>query len=127
MQISFANTGSYFSPGPFASPGTAVEPTVRKPDAGPSSDANRAVLAASDARTLQRIAPPVTPTNSEASRALVLARQQAGFDGLSGVVPVGQSGNEAAVQRAVAEYSAVATQEQRFELDDVLAGIDVFA
>jgi hypothetical protein len=56
----------------------------------------------------------------------VLARQRAGFDALVGIVQIAQPGSEAAAQRAVAEYNTVAAQEQRFELDEVLSGVDVF-
>lgn len=119
MQISSTRSGLY----------PAVLPATRGPDAAANVDANPA----NDPRSLQPIVAPVaTPgvannPNADTSRALLLARQRAGADVLTGVVQSGQSGNEAAARRAVAEYNTVATQEQRFESDGVLVGIDVFA
>jgi len=123
MQISSANSRAF----PISGLSPAVLPTAPKSDVGSSSNAAAAVSAASKARTLQQVAPPVATTDSDASRGLVLARQRAGFDALVGNVQIGQLGSEAAAQRAVAEYTTVAVQEQRFELDDVLIGVDVFA
>ncbi len=121
MQISSANTGF------ISAPGASV---ARKP-VEPHVD----VSPVANVRALQQIAPPVAPANTltnaannaDAAGALVLARQREGFDGLQGNVQTGRLGNEAVAQRAVMEYSNVATQEQRFELISVLAGIDVFA
>ena len=121
MQISSTNSGSFSSSGLYPT----VLPTTRKPDVGLSANADVAASAASKARTLQQVAPPVAATSSDASHGLVLARQRAGVDAF--VAQIGQSGNEAAAQRAVAEYATVAVQEQRFELDEVLTGVDVFA
>ena len=130
MQISSTNAGL------MAGSGLSVAlSTTRRPAAEPPATAHTDVSSAVNARALQQIAPPVAPTNSsvnatndaDASRALVLARQREGVDGLQSNVQTGRLGNEAVAQRAIMEYDNVATQEQRFELISVLAGIDVFA
>jgi len=129
MQISSSNAGLIAAPG-----ASAALPTARKPVESPVN-AHVDVSSAVNARALQQIAPPVAPTNTsvnaandaDASHALVLARQREGFDGLQSNLQTGRLGNEAVAQRAIMEYDNVATQEQRFELISVLAGIDVFA
>ncbi len=128
MQISSTNTGFISGAGQPAALSTARRPVVELP-------ANANVSSTVNARALQQIAPLVAPVNTsvnvannaDVARALVLARQREGVDGLPGNVQAGRLGNEAAAQRAVREYNNVAMQEQRFELIDVLAGIDVFA
>ncbi len=130
MQISSTNAGL------MAGSGLSVAlSTTRRPVAEPPATAHTDVSSAVNARALQQIAPPVAPTNTsvnaandaDASHALVLARQREGVDGLQSNLQAGRLGNEAVAQRAIMEYDNVATQEQRFELISVLAGIDVFA
>ncbi len=117
MQINSSRSGLY---------PTVLPATRRSASAEP---ANADIKSTSDVRSLQPIAPPTAASSvsSEASRAALLSRQRAGFDVLSGIVQISQSGNEAVARRAVAEYSSVATQERRFESAEVLVGIDVFA
>jgi len=130
MQTSSINAGLVAGPGLSAALSTARKPAVEL-----SATAHTDVSSAVNARTLQQIAPPIAPVNTvvnaahnaDAAGALVLARQREGLDSLQSNVPTGRPGNEAAAQRAIMEYSNVATQEQRFELSNVLAGIDVFA
>jgi len=127
MQISSANAG--FVP----SSGSAIAlPTARKPAVEPSSNEHAGVSSTVNARAL----PPVASAdasvnvanNADTSRALTLARQREGVgDLLSNNVQTSRLNSGAAAQRAVMEYNNVATQEQRFELSSVLAGIDVFA
>ena len=130
MQISSTNAGF------FAGSGLSVAlPTARRPAVELSNNAHADVSSATNARALQQKAPPIAPVNTsvnaandaDGSRMLVLARQREGFDGLSGNVQIHKPGNEVAARRAVAEYNNVAMQEQRFELNSVLAGVDVFA
>jgi len=129
MQISSTNAGFVAGSGLSAALSTARRPAVERP-----ANAHAGVSSAVNARALQQIAPPVAPVNTsvnaandaDASRAVVLARQRAGFDGLQSNMQTGRLGNEAAAQRAVMEYNNVAAQEQRFELISVLAGVDVF-
>jgi len=130
MQISSANAGFVPSSGP-----PIALPTARKPAVEPSSNGHADVSSAVNARALPQIAPPVVSAdasinaanNADASRALVLARQREGVGDLPGNVQTSRLNSGAAAQRAVMEYNNVATQEQRFELSSVLAGIDVFA
>ncbi len=130
MQISSTNAGLMAGSGMSVALSTARRPTTEQP-ATTHTDVSSAV----NARALQQIASPVVPTNTsvnaandaDASRALVLARQREEVDGLQGNLQAGRLGNEAVAQRAIMEYDNVATQEQRFELISVLAGIDVFA
>ena len=123
MQISSTRSGLY----------PAVLPATRGAGTGASAQANADVSTTNDTRALQPIAAPVaasdavTNPNTEASRALLFARQRAGADVLEGVVQSGQSENESRARRAVAEYNSVATQGRRFETGGVLVGIDVFA
>lgn len=109
----------------------AVLPAARRPDAGASSAPNADAVSTSNARSLPPVITPVAANNTlgngDASRALVLARQRAGLEASAGVVRINQSGNEAAAQRALAEYNTVAAQGPRFESGGVLVGIDVFA
>jgi len=127
MQISSVNAGFISGPGP-----SVALPTARKPAAGPSASAHVDVSSAVNVRALPQITSPATDSsaslaNADASRALVLARQYEGMNGLSGNAQAGGPGSAAAAQRAVMAYNNVATQEQRFELTGILVGIDVFA
>jgi len=125
MQISSTNTGFVTGSGL-----SVALPTARRPAVELSGNAHADVSSAANTRTLQRITPPVAPVNTlvnaanDADGSLVLARQREGLDGLSST---NKPGNEVTAQRAVAEYNNVAMQEQRFELNSVLAGVDVFA
>lgn len=128
MQISSANSGVSSSSGLYPNTGLSESvPAQRKSaaDVSASANENRTVSTASDARAVQQVAPPLATPDGEAARALVLARQRAGSaSGLTGGL---QTDSAATAQRAVAAYNTVAGQEQRFELDEVLVGIDVFA
>lgn len=123
MQISSTRSGLY----------PAVLPATRGPGTGAPVLPNANGATADDALSLRPVvAPDAAPgvasdPNTDSSRALLLARQRDGVEVLTGVVQSGQSGNEAAARRAVAEYNTVALQGQRFESDGVLVGIDVFA
>jgi len=121
MQISSTNTGFVSGPGP-----SSVAPSAaRKPVVESSANAQGDVSSAVNARALQQIAPPVV--SADVSRTRVLARQHEGITGLSGNAQTGRLNSETVAQRAVMEYTRVATQEQRFELTGILVGIDVFA
>jgi hypothetical protein len=124
MHISSATSGAASRPGLYP----ALVPASRRDATDTVANAadKRALSVTSEARSLQQVAPPVAE-NGDASRALVLARQREGSIGLAGSVESGGVGDAAAAQRAVAQYAAVASTEQRFELTEVLAGIDVFA
>lgn len=122
MQISSVNAGLVSGPG-----SSVTLPTVRKPAAGPSANAHVEVSSVVNTTTLRQIVPPVgSSVNADASRALILAHQYEGIDGLSGNTQTNRLGSGAAAQRAVTEYHNVATQEQRFELTGMLVGVDVF-
>lgn len=129
MQISSTNSGlpasSRLPTGSALS--SALVPAARRDaaEASANSNENQAASASKDARALQQVAPPLAVLSGEASRALVLARQRAGVN--TGSVQTDNAANAAAAQRALAEYNTVAGQEQRFELDGVLVGVDVFA
>jgi len=119
MQINSSRSGLY----------PTVLPATRRSASAEPANVNADIKSTSDVRSLQPIEPPTAASSvsSEASRAALLTRQRAGFEVLSGIVQINQSGNEAVARRAVAEYSSVATQERRFESAGVLVGIDVFA
>ncbi|HEC20505.1 MAG TPA: hypothetical protein ENI97_14405 [Gammaproteobacteria bacterium] len=107
MQINAAQSGLY--PAPL--------PATRKP-AGESVDGHSGVSTATEVRVPQPVAPVPSVGSAELSRGVLQARQRGGFAGV-----VNDAG---AGQRAVAVYAAVAEQEQRSVLNEVLAGIDLF-
>jgi len=130
MQISSTNARFVPNSGP-----SIALPTVRKPAVELSTNGHAGVSSAVNAPALPQIPPPVVSAdtatnvanNADASRALMQARQRAGVGDLPGNVQTSGLNSRAGAQRAVTEYNNVATQEQRFELSSVLAGIDVFA
>jgi hypothetical protein len=123
MQISSTNSGLSTSTGL----NSALVPVARRPAEDVSAadvGEKQAASTVTDARASQRVAPSTAVLSGEASRALLLARQRAG---VVGDVQTDAVENAAVAQRAVAAYNTVAGQEQRFELDEMLVGIDVFA
>jgi hypothetical protein len=128
MQIASTNSGlpanSRLPTG--SAPNSALVPAAPRQaaEAAANSNESQAASASKDARALQQVAPPLAVLSGEASRALVLARQRAD---VGGSVQADSAGNAAAAQRALAAYNTVAGQEQRFELDEVLVGVDVYA
>lgn len=128
MQIVSTNSGLPPGSGLSASSGlgSTLVPAARRPadDPAATEHTQRAAATAREAGVAQQVAPALALLNGEASRALVLARQRASEGG--GYVQTDKVGSEAAAQRALAAYNTVAGQEQRYELDEMLVGIDVF-
>jgi hypothetical protein len=122
MQISSTNSGLTSNTGL----NSALVPVTRRPveDLSAETGEKQAASVVTDARATQRVAPTTAVLSGEASRALVLARQRAG---VAGDVQKDEAVNAVVAQRAVTAYNTVAEQEQRFELDEVLVGVDVFA
>ena len=124
MQIASTNPG--LPPGSGLSSSSGLVPAARRPASEPQStdNAQQAASAAREAGTAQQVPPALALLNGEASRALILARQRASDGG--GFVQMDQQRDGGAAQRALAAYNMVAGQEQRYELDEMLVGIDVF-